>query len=170
MMRATALAVTTTLAAIALSVGAGWAAAAPASQASTADEASLRVVSADEVAAFMAVDTPRLGDLWADGFVVNNPLNQLVTKPQVLGMVSSGMLRFTSYDRRIEYVRTYGDIAVVAGSEAVVWAGRMPLAGQLSHLRFMAVWQRSGKSWVEVARQANVVPDAPGPTATPAAP
>jgi hypothetical protein len=106
----------------------------------------------------MAADTKGLEGLWADTFVVNNPLNQLVTKPQVLGMVTSGMLRFTSYDRKIEYIHTYGDIAVVAGSEDVVWGGRMPLAGQPSHLRFMAVWQRLPGGWREVARQANVVP------------
>ena len=130
-----------------------WAADAP-----LPDEASLRAASAREVAEFMAADTKGLADLWADTFVVNNPLNQLVTKPQVLGMVDSGMLRFTRYERTIEYVHAYGDIAVVAGAETVVWAGRMPLAGQQSHLRYMAVWRRGPGGWREVARQANVIP------------
>ncbi len=165
-MRASTLGLTTGLMAATIFLGimfsASPAAAAPASAATASaatDEASLRAVSASEVAAFLAADTKGLEGLWADSLVVNNPLNQLVTKPQVLAMVGSGMLRFASYDRKIEYIRTYGDIAIVAGAETVVWAGRMPLAGRLSHLRFMAVWQRSANGWREIARQANVIPD-----------
>lgn len=41
-------------------------------------------------------------------------------------MVKSGFLIITSYDRRIEYSRVYGDMAVVAGSETVTWGGKMP--------------------------------------------
>lgn len=123
-----------------------------------ADEAGLRDANAREVAAFMAVDAKALDSVWADGMVVTNPLNQFVTKSQVLGMVGSGVLRFASYDRKIEYIRTYGDIAIVAGAETVGWAGKMPMAGQSSHLRFTAVWQRSGSGWREVARHANIIP------------
>lgn len=123
-----------------------------------ADEAGLRDANAREVAAFMAVDAKALDAVWADGMVVTNPLNQFVTKSQVLGMVGSGVLRFASYDRKIEYIRTYGDIAIVAGAETVGWAGKMPMAGQSSHLRFTAVWQRSGSGWREVARHANIIP------------
>ncbi len=124
-----------------------------------ADEAGLRAVNAREVADFMSADAQGLEGLWADSFVVTNPLNQFVTKSQVVGMVSSGVIRFASYDRKIEYVRTYGDIAIVAGAEMVVWAGKMPMAGQSSHLRFTAVWQRSKTGWREVARHANIIPN-----------
>jgi hypothetical protein len=124
-----------------------------------AAEASLRAANASELADFMAADTKGLEGLWADSFVVTNPLNRLATKRQVLGMVGSGMLRFTSYDRKIEYVRTYGDIAIVAGAETVVWAGKMPMAGKSSQLRFTAVWQRYGTGWREIARHANIIPD-----------
>jgi hypothetical protein len=112
-----------------------------------ADEASVRAANDREVSDFMAADAQGLGRLWADSFLVTNPLNQLVTKSQVLGMVGSGVLRFTSYDRKIEYIRTYGDIAIVAGAETVVWAGKMPMAGKSSRLRFTAVWLRSKTGW-----------------------
>lgn len=124
-----------------------------------ADEASLRAVNASELADFMAADTKGLDGLWADSFVVTNPLNRLATKAQVLDMVGSGVLRFTSLERKIEYVRFYGDIAVVAGTETAVWAGKMPMAGKASQLRFTAVWQRSGTGWLEIARHANIIPD-----------
>ncbi len=122
-------------------------------------EAAVRALNADEVAAFLRADTKALARIWADGFVVTNPLNKFVGKPQVLDMVGSGMLRFASLDRTIEYLRLYGDTAVVAGAETVVWSGKMPLAGKTSRLRFTAVWIRSAGAWREVARHANVTPD-----------
>ena len=71
-----------------------------------------------------------------DDFVVTNPFNKFVRKRDVLDMVKSHKLAFSSYDRQVEYVRVYRDntMAVVAGSETVVWSGKMPTAGQASRL------------------------------------
>jgi hypothetical protein len=121
-------------------------------------EAEIRAANTAEVQDFLTADSKALGGLWADSFVVTNPLNLFVTKAQVLSMVDSGVLRFNDYERTVEYVRTYGDIAVVAGKETVVWSGKMPLAGKTSRLRFTAVWQRSAAGWQEIARHANIVP------------
>ena len=96
--------------------------------------------------------------LWSDDLVVTNPLNKFVTKKQVLGMMQSGFLIITSYDRQIEYLHVYGDTVIVAGPETVVWGGNMPNAGKTEHLRFTAVWMKQGGRWQEVARHANVVP------------
>jgi hypothetical protein len=68
--------------------------------------------------------------LWSDDFVVTNPLNKFVTKQQVLGMVESGFLVMTSFDREIEYLRVYGDIVIVAGSETVMWGGKNRMPGK----------------------------------------
>lgn len=120
-------------------------------------EQAVRRASASEVHALLAKDVNALARIWSDDLVVTNPLNKLVTKQQVLALIESDTLEFRSYDRRIEYVHRYGDIAVIAGSETVVWAGKMPLAGRPSTLRFTAVWQERGGRWQEVARHANVV-------------
>ncbi len=96
--------------------------------------------------------------LWSDDFVVTNPLNKFVTKQQVLGMVESGFLVMTSFDREIEYLRVYGDIVIVAGSETVMWGGKIPNAGKTEHLRFTAVWMKQAGRWQEIARHANIVP------------
>ena len=53
--------------------------------------------------------------LWLDDFVVTNPLNKFVNKQQVLGMMESGFLVMTSYDRQIEYLRFYGETAIRSG-------------------------------------------------------
>jgi ketosteroid isomerase-like protein len=108
--------------------------------------------------AFIQKDTKTLARLWSDDFVVTNPLNKLVNKQMVLGMVDSGFLVIISYDRQIEYVRVYGDTVIAAGSETVVWSGKMPNAGRTEHLRFTAVWMKQSGRWQEIARHANIVP------------
>ena len=130
----------------------------PASKDSPADEEVRRLNSA-EVEAFLHKDPKAMARLWSDDFVVTNPLNKFVNKHQVIGMMESGFLIITSYDRQIEYLRFYGDTAIVAGSETVVWGGEMPNAGKAEHLRFTAIWMKQSDRWQEVARHANIVPE-----------
>ena len=129
----------------------------PTSKANPAEE-EIRRLNVEEPEAFLHKDPKTLARLWSDDFVVTNPLNKFVNKQQVLGMVESGFLVITSYDRQIEYLRFYGDTAIVAGSETVVWGGKMPNAGKTEHLRFTGVWMKQGGRWQQVARHANVVP------------
>ena len=126
------------------------------SQANPAEE-EIRRLNAEEPEAFVHKDPKTLARLWSDDFVVTNPLNKFVNKQQVLGMVESGFLVITSYDRNIEYVRIYGDTVIVAGSETVLWAGKMPNAGKTEHLRFTAIWIKQQGRWQEVARHANIL-------------
>lgn len=120
-------------------------------------EREVRRASDNEVAALIASDVEALSQIWSDDFVVTNPLNQLVSKRQVLALVESDTLAFRSYERRIEYFHAYGGLVVIAGREVVVWAGKMPLAGKPSSLRFTAVWRETGGQWQEVARHANLI-------------
>ena len=76
-------------------------------------EQEVRRLNAAECEAFLRADPKALANLWSDDFVVTNPLNKFVTKPQPLGMVQSGFLVITSMDRKIEYVRVYGDNIVI---------------------------------------------------------
>jgi len=121
-------------------------------------EQEVRRLNAEEVQAFVRNDPKAMARLWSDDFVVTNPLNKFVTKRDVLGMVESGFLAIPTYDRQIEYVRVYGDVVIVAGSETVLWAGRMPNAGKTEHLRFTGIWMKRDGNWQEVARHANIVP------------
>ena len=131
-------------------------------------EAEIRRLNAEEVDAFLKKDPRAMARLWSDDFVVTNPLNKFANKQQVLGMVESGFLVLgmvesgflviTSYDRRIEYVRQYADVVVVAGAETVVWGGKMPNAGKTELLRFTGIWMKQQGRWQQVARHANIVP------------
>ena len=121
-------------------------------------EQEVRRLCAEEIQAFLQKDPDAMARLWSDDMVVTNPLNKFVTKQQVLGMVKSGFLVITVFDRQIEYVRVYGDTVIVAGSETVTWGGQMPNAGKVEHLRFTAIWMKQQGRWQEVARHANIVP------------
>jgi len=121
-------------------------------------ENDVRKLNAEEVQAFIHNYPKAMAHLWSDDLVVTNPLNKFVTKQQVLAMVESGFLAIPSYDRQIEYIRVYGDVVIVAGSETVVWGGKMSNVGKTEHLRFTAVWMRRSGVWQEVARHANIVP------------
>ena len=99
-----------------------------------------------------------MANLWSNDLVVTNPFNKFVTKQQILGMVESGSLSIPTYDRRIEYVRSYGDTVIVAGSETVVWGGKMAIAGKTERLRFTGIWMKQQGRWQEVARHANIIP------------
>ena len=121
------------------------------------DEQEIARLNAQEVAGLLRNDTMNLRRIWADDFVVTNPLNEFVNKQQVVQLIESGTLAFAAYDRQIEYKRIYGDTAVVVGSESVVWSGKMPNAGKASHLRFTAIWMRRDGRWQEVVRHANII-------------
>lgn len=122
-----------------------------------AAEDEIRRVNTQEVDALLRNDVTTLSRLWSDDFVVTNPFNKFIRKPQVVAMTQSGNIAFTSYDRELEYIHIYQDIAIVAGSERLVWAGKMPNAGQTSHLRFTAVWRNQSAGWQEIARHANII-------------
>jgi hypothetical protein len=117
----------------------------------------IRQLNTQEVDALLNQDVKTLEHLWSNNLVVTNPLNQFVTRREVIELVRSGALRFVSYDRKIEYLRTYNDTVVVCGSETVVWAGKMPNAGKTSYLRFTGLWLKQDGRWQEVARHANIV-------------
>ena len=122
-------------------------------------EPEIRQRNADEVSAFLHNDPKAMAQIWSDDMVVTNPLNKFVSKQQILGMVNSGFLIITSYDRQIEYIRFYGDTAIVAGHETVVWGGKMPNAGKTEHLRFTGIWMKQQGRWQQIARHANIIPE-----------
>ena len=120
-------------------------------------EEAIRDVNTQEVEGLLRNDVRLLRRLWSDEFVVTNPLNKFVSKQEVLSLIESGTLAFSSYERRLEYIHVYGKVAVVAGTETVVWAGKMPNAGRESLLRFTGVWMRQNGRWQQVVRHANIV-------------
>lgn len=104
-------------------------------------------------AAFLAADLPALDRLWADGYAVNSPLQTVLGKQQVLGLLRSGRIRHSRFDVTIEHVIRHDDTVVVMGSDVVA----DPPDGTVSHRRFTNVWQLDGGQWRSIARHAHVV-------------
>jgi hypothetical protein len=126
------------------------------------DEQLVRSMEERERLAVLDKDEPALRQIWAEEFIVNNPMNFVtLTRDQVIAFVLHGHIDYSKFERTIEHVRITGDVAVVMGSETVV---PKPGTGRPAipvHRRFTDVWRKQGTTWREIARHANVVCDEP---------
>jgi ketosteroid isomerase-like protein len=135
------------------------AAAIPAASGRAADawEAEIRTAEATHVKAFLDNDLPALQGMFSDQFVVNSPLNSIVDKKQLLGMVRSHALTASEFTQDIERITRFGDVVFVMGSDRVVWAAPSPNAGKTQRRRFTDVWRLENGRWVFIARQATLI-------------
>ena len=116
-------------------------------------EQEIRSCEAEACAAFLAADVPALERLWVDGFVVNSPLQQVLDKPQLLGLLQAGRIRHSAYEYEIEHMSRHGDVVVVMGNDRVA----DPPDGVISRRRYTNVWRLESGRWRSVARHAHVV-------------
>ena len=96
---------------------------------------------------------------YPEDFVVTNPFNMFIDKPQVMERIRSDIIKYSRYDRAFDAFRIYGDTAIVIGSETVVPtadANRAD-AGKTIHRRFTEVWLRRNGGGEEVVRHASNV-------------
>ena len=105
-------------------------------------------------ASFLAADIATLDRLWADGFVVNSPLQRVLEKKQVLEALLSGTIRHGMYEIEIEHMRRHGDVVVVMGRDRVT----NPPDDRIVQRRFTNVWQLGSGTWRSIARHANALP------------
>jgi hypothetical protein len=130
----------------------------------SSDEAAVRKLFEEQRSAILHGDTKVLERVLSDDFVVTNPFNQFLTKREVTERTASGQISFSSFERTLDYVKVYGDFAVVAGKETGVWGAKSPLPGKPLNLRITAVARKVNGQWVEVARHASMIlPRPPGP-------
>jgi ketosteroid isomerase-like protein len=103
--------------------------------------------------AFLAGDVDTLDQLWADGFVVNSPLEQVNERAGVLKLLRSGRIRHTSLEVEIERISQHDDVVIVMGNDTVT----DPPDGKVTHRRFTNVWQLQQGRWCMIARHAQAV-------------
>jgi ketosteroid isomerase-like protein len=120
-------------------------------------EGEIRAAEAKHVQAFLAEDAAAIDAMLSDEFLVNSPLNSVVEKKQLVGMVKSGRLTISEFTQDIERLRRFGDVVFVMGSDRVVWAAPSPNAGKTDRRRFTDVWRLEGGRWVFIARQATLL-------------
>lgn len=122
------------------------------------DENIIRQLEEDERQAVLQQDVDALQQLWAEEFIVNNPQNQISrSRGDVLALVQRGLIRYARFERRIESIRFFTDIAIVMGAEIVEPIGDAPHAGGIVERRFTNIWRKHGTTWQMIARHANAI-------------
>lgn len=133
-------------------------------QARMSDEETVRQLDDEERAAALKRDVPALERLWSDQFTVNAPNNAVVVGKRAVmeTFVRSGVINFSSFERRIEFVRVDGDHAFIMGLETLKPIRDAPsaglTAGQMVNRRFTNIWKKEAGKWRLFARHANVIP------------
>jgi len=120
-------------------------------------EQEIRALEEANRVAFLNADLATLERLWAEGFMVNSPLEQVHGKQRVLELLGSGRIRHRAMEIDIEHISRYGDVVVVMGRDRVL----EPPAGIVSHRRFTNVWRLDASGWKTIARHAHVVAQEP---------
>lgn len=106
-------------------------------------------------------DINTLKKLWSEDFIVNNPQNSISSnRDAVIHFVKNGHIKYALFDRDIEQIRLFDDIAIVMGSETVV--PRNDPTASPTQRRFTNVWQKNGDTWQMIARHANTVATSSG--------
>jgi ketosteroid isomerase-like protein len=129
-------------------------------QDSTSDEKTIRSLDDQERTAVLNQDIPALERLWSDRFVVNAPNTNRVGigRQAALDLVRRGLIHYSSFERRVEFIRVDGDVAIIMGGETVRPIGDAPSAGLTVQRRFTNIWKKDAGTWHLIARHANVIP------------
>jgi ketosteroid isomerase-like protein len=124
----------------------------------TSEEDTIRQLEEQERQAVRNEDVAALERLWSEEFIVNNPQNKItMSRGDALALVKRGLIRYAAFERRIEAIRFYDDIAIVMGAETVEPVGDAPRAGSIVERRYTNIWRKKDSTWRMIARHANVI-------------
>lgn len=123
-----------------------------------ADEETVRSLDGQERMAVLSRNYAPLEHLWCEQLTVNSPENTVVIGRQNVLAAVQKFAQYSSFERKIEFLRIDGNFAIVMGAETVQRTGNAPLAGKTLPRRFTNIWKNDGKTWCLIARHANVVP------------
>ncbi|UOQ69203.1 nuclear transport factor 2 family protein [Hymenobacter volaticus] len=110
-----------------------------------------------EITTVQRGDTAALLRLWSPEFVVNNPYNQVVTRPQILAFMRQGQLDYATVERVVEKVTIVKNVAIAMGHEIVTPQRATAYAGQVETRQYTNVWLKTKAGWQLTARQASIV-------------
>jgi hypothetical protein len=120
-------------------------------------EAEIEKLEAEEAAARVALDVPRLEALWCDELIINATENIVYTRDHFLLRIKSGQIRFKSFERKISRLSMKGDVVVTTGNESIVPAVG-PDAGKTVFCSYMNVWVKGGVAgWQLMGRQVAII-------------
>jgi hypothetical protein len=104
-------------------------------------------------------DATALDEFYPEDHIVTNPFNQPIDKKTVLERVRGNIIKYKSYEKKMEYLCVYKDTAIIAGIETGTAAddANRPDAGQTSSRRFTETWMKRGNQWRKVARHVSTI-------------
>ena len=111
------------------------------------------------VKGILLADTNILKQVWAPGFIVNTPRNNIAeNREAVFKNQKAGLINYSTFERVIENLEVMGNVAITMGYETYVPRTDLPeaKAGQVVKRRFTNVWMNQN-GWVQVARHASVI-------------
>jgi uncharacterized protein (TIGR02246 family) len=135
-----------------------FAAAAAISAAAANDEADLRRIEQQRIAAMTSLDTKALEQLLADDLTYTHSGGQIQTKREFLDMLRSADLRYEKMDEDGVTVRVVGDAAVLTGTANVLVKPKDQDTRHL-HIRWIDVYARRNGRWQMLAWQSTLLPD-----------
>jgi hypothetical protein len=121
------------------------------------DEPEIRRLEELEITTVQRGDTATLFRLWNKNFVVNNPYNQVVTRPQILAFIRQGQIDYSTVRRVVEKVTIVENVAIAMGHEIVTPQRATAFAGQVETRQYTNVWMKTKAGWRLTARQASIV-------------
>lgn len=121
------------------------------------DEPEIRRLEELEINSVQRGDTATLFQLWNQDFVVNNPYNQIVTRPQILAFIRHGQIDYSTVKRVVERVTVVDNVAIAMGQETVTPQRATEFAGKLETRRYTDIWLKTKAGWRLTARQASIV-------------
>jgi uncharacterized cupredoxin-like copper-binding protein len=80
----------------------------------------------------------------------------VVTRPQIVELIKSGKIDYTSFKKFIEKISITGNTAIVMGREEVKPEKATDHAGKTVIRRYTNVWMKLGDKWQLVGRQATI--------------
>ena len=127
----------------------------------TRSEEEFKRLHAEEIRIVLSGDATAWESFYQGDHIVSNPFNQMIDKKTVLERVRSNVIRYKSYEKKIEYLCVYEDAAVIAGTELSLPAddADRPDAGKFTKRRFTETWIRRNKRWGKVARHVSTIAD-----------
>lgn len=140
-------------------------AAIPAPSDQTADERGVLAADAQQRLAVASLDVTAIGKISDPHLRVNAPNNRILTREDLMRMVASGEIRNEVFERTPEDVVITGDVGVVMGREVVFPGAESEQARMYGrktlNRRYTNIYIRSGRSWLHLARHANIIVGVP---------
>ncbi|NJL75419.1 MAG: nuclear transport factor 2 family protein [Saprospiraceae bacterium] len=120
-------------------------------------EVEIRRLEAEQVEYLMNGKVAEMKNNWASDHTVNNPFN--VVQDAATGLIQSGVLTYSKFERNIEKILIHDSVIVVMGNELIV-PKTAPKdssyeTSQPIKRRFTNVWMQKDGKWLMIARHAS---------------